>query len=371
MRISGISMPLSCVFERQIMKQEFKIGEKTVGQGHPCYCVAELSGNHNGSFERAKEIIYAAHEAGADAVKLQTYTADSLALNCNNEYFRLKNGGLWDGRNLYDLYTEAATPYEWQPKLMELANSLGMECFSSPFDIDAVERMHEWNMPAYKIASYEINEVNLIRKAASMHKPIIFATGIALKEDLDLAMQICREEGNEEVFLLKCVSAYPTPYEDVNLNMIPTLKEMYGCLVGLSDHTMGSTVPVGAAALGIKMVEKHLTLKRADGGVDSGFSMEPDEFRKMVTDIRIMEKALGKSEYGLTPKQIGERDLSRSLFVAADVKAGDKITPENIRSVRPHAGLETKYYEEILGKTFAKDIKMGEPLRPDDIGRKE
>lgn len=350
------------------MKREFKIGKRLVGDGHPCFCVAELSGNHNGDFERAKEIVYAAHDAGADAVKLQTYTADSLSLDCDNEHFMLKSG-MWKGYNLHKLYTEAATPYDWQPKLMELANSLGMECFSSPFDVDGVELMEQWGMPAYKIASYEINEVQLIRAAASKHKPIIFATGVATKEDIDMAMQICKEEGNDEVFLLKCVSAYPTPYEEINLNMIPSLRDNYGCLVGLSDHSMGSTVPVGAAALGIKMVEKHLTLKREDGGVDSGFSMEPSEFKAMVDDIRIIEKALGRREYSLTEKQLKERSLSRSLFVAEDVKAGEMITERNIRSVRPNAGLHTKYYHEVIGKTFSKDVRMGEPLDWDMISK--
>lgn len=343
------------------MKNEFKIGNRPVGEGHPCYCVAEISGNHNKDFGRAKEIIYAAKEAGADAVKLQTYTADSITIDCNNKYFTVGDG-LWKGMNMHKLYSEACTPYDWQPKLMELANSLGMECFSSPFDIEAVELMEQWGMPAYKIASFEINEVQLIRKAASKHKPIIFATGIAKKEDLDLAMEICRQEGNDEVFMLKCVSAYPTPYEEMNLNMIPTLKDMYGCQVGLSDHSMGSTVAVGAAALGIKMVEKHLTLKRSDGGPDAGFSMEPDEFRQMVDEIRIIEKAMGNSEYELTEKQLGERYLSRSLFVSKDVKAGETISDSNIKSVRPNAGLHTKYYAEVIGKTFARDVKLGEPL---------
>lgn len=343
------------------MKQEFKIGNRMVGEGHPCFCVAEISGNHNGDFERAKEIVYAAKEAGADAIKLQTYTADSLAIDCDNEHFRLK-GGLWDGMNLYQLYTEACTPYDWQPKLMELANSLGMECFSSPFDLEAIDYMEQWNMPAIKIASFEINEIQLIRKAAATHRPVIMATGIATKEDIELALKVCEEEGNDEIFLLKCVSAYPTPYEEINLNMIPTLAKTYGCQVGLSDHSMGSTVPVGATALGIKMVEKHLTLRRADGGPDAGFSMEPDEFKTMVNDIRIIEKAMGVSEYGLTERQLKEKSLSRSLFVSADVKAGDIITPDNIKSIRPNAGLHTKYYNDILGKVFTMDVKRGEPL---------
>lgn len=343
------------------MKNEFSVGNHMVGEGHPCYIVAEMSGNHNHDFERAKEIVYAAKEAGADAIKLQTYTADSITLNCNNKYFTVGEG-LWKGMNMHQLYIQASTPYEWQPRLMELAQSLGMDCFSTPFDLEAVELMEEWNMPAIKIASYEINEVQLIRRAASKHKPIIFATGIATREDLDMAMEICRQEGNEEVFMLKCVSAYPTPYEEMNLNMIPALKSMYGCKVGLSDHSMGSTVAVGAAAMGIKMVEKHLTLKRSDGGPDAGFSMEPQEFKEMVDNIRIIEKSLGSSEYKLTPKQEGERYLSRSLFVSKDVKAGEIISDENIKSVRPANGLHPKYYEDVIGKKWAVDVKMGEPL---------
>jgi N-acetylneuraminate synthase/pseudaminic acid synthase len=349
------------------VKKEFKIGNKIIGKNAPCFCVAEMSGNHLKDYGRAVEIIHAAKEAGADAIKLQTYTADSLSLDVDNEYFQI-HGGLWDGMTEYELYREASTPWEWQPKLMEAANSLGLECFSSPFDFASVDFMARLGMPAVKIASYEINDIPLIRRAAKLHKPIIFATGVAYAEDIERALAVCREEGNEDVMLLKCVSAYPTPYEEINLNMIPTLAKTYDCLVGLSDHSMGSVVPVGAVALGAKMVEKHLTLSRADGGPDGAFSMEPKEFKEMVDHIRIMEKALGQSEYELTEKQKKEHDGSRSLFVVKDVKAGEKITPDNVRSIRPAAGLHTMYYDEVLGKTAVCDIEKGTPLSWDMLG---
>lgn len=343
------------------MKKEFRIGNKMVGENHPCFCVAEMSGNHLKDYGRAVEIIHAAKEAGADAIKLQTYTADSLTVDSDKECF-VNHGGLWDGMTEYQLYQEASTPWDWQPKLKELAEGLGLECFSSPFDFAAVDFMKECDMPAYKIASYEINDIPLVRRAAGTHRPIIIATGIAHAEDIERVLAVCREEGNDEVMLLKCVSAYPTPYEEINLRMIPTLADMYDCTVGLSDHSMGSVVPVAAAALGIKMVEKHLTLRRSDGGPDGAFSMEPEEFKEMVTNIRIVEKALGVAEYRLTDKQEQERHGSRSLFVVKDIKAGEKLTPDNVRSIRPHDGLHTMYYEEVLGKTAACDAEKGTPL---------
>lgn len=343
------------------MKKELKIGKKMIGENHPVFCVAEMSGNHLKDYGRAVEIIHAAKEAGADAVKLQTYTADSLSIDCDNEYFQI-HGGLWDGMTEYKLYKEASTPWEWQPKLKELAESLGMECFSSPFDFASVEFLKDCGMPAYKVASYEINDIPLIRKIAALHKPVILATGIAHLEDIERALCVCREEGNEEVMLLKCVSAYPTPYEDINLAMIPTLAGTFDCLTGLSDHSMGSAVVAGAVPLGIKMVEKHLTLRRADGGPDGAFSMEPEEFKEMVEHIRIVEKALGSSAYALTEKQEKERSGSRSLFVVKDIRAGEKLTPENVRSIRPGYGLHTMYYEEVLGKSALRDIGRGTPL---------
>lgn len=343
------------------MKKTFKIENKLIGESQPCFCVAEMSGNHLKDYDRAVEIIHAAKEAGADAIKLQTYTADSLSVDSDKEYFQI-HGGLWDGMTEYQLYQEAYTPWNWQPKLQEVARKLGLICFSSPFDHAAVDFMEAHKMPAYKIASYEINDIPLIRKVAALHKPVIFATGVAHAEDIERALQICREEGNEEIMLLKCVSAYPTPYEEINLNMIPTLAKTYHCLVGLSDHSMGSLVPVASIPLGVKMVEKHLTLRRADGGPDGAFSMEPQEFKEMVDHIRIVEKALGTAEYKLTEKQERERSGSRSLFVVKDIRAGEKITPDNVRSIRPHAGLHTMYYDEVMGQTAIRDIEKGTPL---------
>ena len=345
------------------MNHTFQIGNRTVGDGSPTFIVAELSGNHNQDYNRALELVHAAKEAGADAVKLQTYTADTITINCDDPIFQINEGTIWDGRTLYDLYQEAYTPWDWQPRIMEEATKLGMECFSSPFDFTSVDFLEEMNVPAYKIASYEINDIPLIRKVAKLHKPIIFATGIAYPEDIRLALDVCKQEGNEDIFLLKCVSSYPTPYEEVHLNIIPTLAKTYGCLTGLSDHTMGTAVAVGSIALGAKMVEKHLTLRRSDGGPDSAFSMEPEEFEKMVQDIRIVEKALGSSEYKLTKTQELEHGGSRSLFVVKDIAAGELLTPDNIRSIRPGDGLHTKHYEEILGRQAAFNLKKGTPLK--------
>lgn len=344
------------------MNKEFKIGSRTISETSPTFIVAEISANHNQDYNRAVEIIHAAKEAGADAVKLQTYTADTITIDCDDECFQINEGTIWDGTTLYKLYQEAYTPWEWQPKLMEEANKLGLECFSSPFDFTSVDFLEEMKVPAYKIASYEINDIPLIRKIAKLHKPMIFATGIAYPEDIERALSVCREEGNEDVILLKCVSSYPTPYEAVNLRVIPTLAKTYDCLAGISDHTMGSIVSAGAIPLGAKMVEKHMTLRRADGGPDSAFSMEPEEFAKMVREIRILEKALGSSEYVLTDTQKLEHEGSRSLFVVQDIQAGEILTPKNIRSIRPGNGLHTMHYEEVLGKKAKHFLRKGTPL---------
>lgn len=344
------------------MNKNFKIGTRMVGEGAPVFIVAEISANHNQDYNRAVEIIHAAKEAGADAVKLQTYTADTITIDCDDECFQINEGTIWDGTTLYKLYQEAYTPWEWQPRLKEEAKKLGLECFSSPFDFTSVDFLEEMKVPAYKIASYEINDIPLIRKIARLHKPVIFATGIAYPEDIERALSVCREEGNEDIILLKCVSSYPTPYEAVNLNVIPTLAKTYDCLTGISDHTMGTIVSAGAIPLGAKMVEKHLTLRRSDGGPDSAFSMEPEEFKKMVNEIRILEKALGSSEYVLTDTQKIEHEGSRSLFVVKDIPKGGLLTSENIRSIRPGNGLHTMYYEEVLGKHAKHFLKKGTPL---------
>ena len=345
-----------------MFSKEFQIGKIKVGANSRAMIVAELSGNHNGDYNRAKEIIHAAAEAGADAVKLQTYTADTITIDCDKPWFMTSEGSLWEGRTLHDLYKEAYTPWEWHAGLIEEANKLGMECFSSPFDFTAVDYLEDLKVPAYKIASFEINDIPLIRKIAKLNKPIIFATGIAYEEDIKLALDTCKEEGNDQIILLKCVSAYPTPYNMVNLRMMQNLADKYDCLVGISDHTLGNVVATGSIALGGKMIEKHLTLNRSAGGVDDAFSMEPEEFAKMVKDVRIMEEALGSYEYELSDKQASERRLSRSLFVVEDIKAGEKLTPENVRSIRPGNGMHTKHYEEVLGMTAVRDLEKGTPL---------
>lgn len=344
------------------MNKQIIIDNHIISKESPVFIVAEMSGNHLQDYGRAVEILHAAKEAGADCIKLQTYTADSLSLDCDKEWF-LEKDSIWDGIRSYDLYKEAYTPWEWQPKLMEEAKKLGLVCFSSPFDDASVEFMTKMQMPAYKVASYEINDIPLIRKIARMQKPVILATGVAYEEDIERALQACRDEGNNQVMLLKCVSAYPTPYEDVNLNMIPTLAQKYDCMVGLSDHTMGGAVAVASVALGARMIEKHLTLKRSDGGPDGAFSMEPQEFADMVKQIRMVEKVLGSSEYFLTEKQQREHEGSRSLFVVKDIKQGEIFTPENVRSIRPGIGLHTMHYEEVLGKTATQDIERGMPLQ--------
>jgi len=353
------------------MDREIQIGKHSIGGDNPTYIVAEMSANHNMDFERAAAIIRAAKDAGADAIKLQTYTADTITLDCDDPCFQITQGTLWDGTTLHRLYESAYTPWDWQPKLKRMAEEIGLDFFSSPFDFTAVDFLEELGVPAYKVASFEINDIPLIRKIARLGRPVILATGIARLADIELAVRTCREEGNEDIILLKCASAYPTPYEDINLRTIPSLSETFRCIAGLSDHSMGSAVPVAAVALGAKMVEKHLTLRRADGGADSAFSMEPEEFKEMVDNIRRVESALGRVTYELGPKQAREREHSRSLFVARDMKAGDVFTPENLRSVRPACGLHTMYYEEILGKKITRDAKLGTPMSWElvDFGR--
>ena len=343
-----------------MFNKTIKIGNRMVGEGQPAMMVAEISGNHNGDYNRAIEIIHAAHEAGADAIKLQTYTADTITIDCDKPWFMTPGDGLWAGRTLHDLYEEAYTPWEWHEGLMNEANS-------SPFDPTAIDYLENLQVPAFKFASFEINDIPLIRKAAALHKPMIFATGIAYEEDIKLALDTCIEEGNRDVIILKCVSAYPTPYNLVNLRMIDSLREKFDCLVGLSDHTPGSVIPTGSIPFGVSMIEKHLTLDRSAGGVDDSFSMEPAEFTEMVKNVRIMEEALGSSEYKLTDRQVKERATSRSLFIVKDVKAGEELTPENVRSIRPGIGMHTKYYEEVLGRKAKTDLEKGTPLSWDVI----
>lgn len=344
------------------MNKEIRIENKIISKDSPTFFIAEMSGNHNHDFNRAVEIIKAAKEAGADAIKIQTYTADTITLPCDDPCFQVTQGTIWDGTTLYELYQKAYTPWEWQPELKQIANDLGLIFFSSPFDLTSIDFLEEMNVPCYKIASFEINDIPFIRKIARTGKPIFMSTGIAYIEDINLAINTCKEEGNENVILLKCSSAYPAPYEDINLKMIPNMSEVFNCITGLSDHTMGWGVSDAAVAMGAKVIEKHLCLDRSEGGVDSAFSMEPWEFKEMVHNARIIEKAIGCVNYDLTAKQKASREHSRSLFVAEDMKAGEIFTPFNLRSVRPSCGLHTKYYESILGKRISKDAKMGTPM---------
>ena len=344
------------------MNKEVKIGSHIISKDSPAFIVAEMSANHNMDYSRAVEIIKAAKEAGADAVKIQTYTADTITLDSDAPCFQITQGTLWDGITLHKLYETAYTPWEWQAKLKETAEGMGLEFFSSPFDFSSVDFLEGLQVPAYKVASFEITDIPLIRKIAGLGKPVIMAAGVARLSDIELAVRTCREAGNEDVILLKCTSAYPTPYRDVNLRTMPSMGETFDCITGLSDHTMGGAVAGAAVALGAKVVEKHLTLRRADGGPDSAFSMEPEEFKAMVDNIRIIEQSLGRVTYDLTPGQAKEREHSRSLFIAQDMKAGEVLTPQNLRSVRPANGLHTMYYEELLGKKVISDVKAGTPM---------
>lgn len=344
------------------MEKKIKIGSRYVGEDARTFIVAEVSANHLQDYGRAEAIIRAAAEAGADAVKLQTYTPDTITLDCDNEYFQITQGTIWDGTSLHKLYEEAYTPWEWQPKLKKYAESLGLECFSSPFDATAVDFMLEMNMPAYKIASFEINDLPLIRRIAKIGKPVIIATGIAYLEDIERALQVCKEEGNDQVILLKCTSTYPSPYEDMNLKVIPNMAQVFDCITGLSDHSMGSAVAVASVVLGAGMIEKHLTLSRADGGPDAAFSMEPAEFKRMAEEVRIVEKALGKVTYELTDQQKRSREDGRSLFAVKDIRAGETFTEENVRSVRPAFGMHPMYYDKVLGQKAKSDIDRGTPM---------
>lgn len=324
--------------------------------------VAELSANHNGSKKIAIDTIRAAKRAGADAVKLQTYTADTITLDCKAEDFKIKQGTLWDGRYLHDLYEEAYTPWEWHEELFHVAKEEGLLCFSTPFDKTAVDFLEELGNPIYKIASFEITDIPLIEYAASKMKPIVLSTGIAGIDDIELAVGTCRKVGNNDITLLKCTSSYPAPIEEANLCMIRDFTKRFGVKSGLSDHTLGSLAPSLAVAFGAVMIEKHFIMDRAIGGPDASFSMDEKEFRQMVKDVRTAEQAIGSVSYELTDRQKTGRCFARSLYVAEDMKAGDVITEKNVRSVRPGYGLHPKYYYDIIGKIINKDLFKGTRL---------
>ena len=342
------------------MDKRIVIGNKVISEDSQIFIVAEMSANHNMDFNRAKEIVKAAAESGADAIKIQTYTPDTITIESDKPAFRTK--GIWEGRTLYELYGKAYTPWEWQADLQKYAYECGIEFFSSPFDLTAIDFLEDLNVPVYKVASFEINDVPFIRKIARTGKPIIMSTGIAYLEDIDLAVRTCMEEGNDKVILLKCISSYPAPYENMNLKVIPNMAETFNCICGLSDHSMGTEIAVGAVALGAKVIEKHFTLNRADGGEDAQFSMEPQEFRSMVDQIRNVEKALGEPTYLLNKEQMESRIYSRSLFAVKDIKKGDEFNEDNVKSIRPGIGMHTKYWEDVLGKKARIDIEKGTPM---------
>ena len=334
---------------------------------HGTFIIAEMSANHMQSIKRAKEIIKAAKEVGADAIKIQTYRPDTITIDCSGEEFMCTPGSPWEGMNLYKLYESAYTPWEWHDELFEYARECDIEMFSTPFDLTAVDFLHKYNMPAIKIASYEINDIPLIKKAALEMKPIILSTGLADLGDIDLAIKTCRSVGNNNIILLKCVSEYPTPYEDINLRTMLNMKETFECEVGLSDHSIGDEVAIASVALGATVVEKHFTLSRNEGGADAEFSMEPMEFEEMVKKIRHVEKAMGRVTYNLTERQKKSRERSRSLYVVRNIKEGEEFTSENVKSIRPGYGLHPKYYETILGRKAKHDLQKGTALAWHDI----
>lgn len=336
-----------------------------------CFIIAELSANHGNDINIAKRTIKAAKESGADAIKIQTYTPDTMTIDCDNEYFKINQGTIWDGRYLYDLYKEAYTPWEWQMELKEYANNIGLVFFSTPFDKSAVDFLETMNVPAYKIASFEITDIPLIEYIASKQRPVIISTGIATLEDIQEAIDACRRMNNNNIVLLKCTSSYPAKLEDSNLKTIADLKEKFNVIVGLSDHSIDIEVSLAAIALGAKVIEKHFILDRDIGGPDSLFSLEPNQFREMVEGVRKIERAIGKVDYELDEKKIKNRELSRSLFIVEDMEVGDIFTSDNIKSIRPGFGLHPKYYNQIIGKTVNCSVKRGTPLSFDLINMKE
>lgn len=345
----------------------FSIQGRPIGAGYPPYVIAELSGNHNGDIGHAFELVDACAAAGVDAIKLQTYTADTITIDHDGPGFVIE-GGLWNGRKLHELYQEAHTPWDWHPALFARAAERGVQCFSSPFDATAVDFLESLTAPAYKIASFEIVDIPLIRKAAATGKPLIISTGMASDEEIAEATSAAREAGAGGVALLHCVSGYPTPVEDINLARIKWLAEKHGCTIGLSDHTLGPWVPIAAVACGAAIIEKHVTLRRADGGPDAAFSLEPEELTLLVEGVRVAQRALGNAQYGRTGSEVGNVVFRRSIYVVEDVKAGEAFTKKNLRSIRPGHGLQPKYLQDVLGKRAVRDISRGTPMGRDLIG---
>lgn len=348
-------------------KVNLKIGNRVIGSGQPVFVVAELSGNHQGSLEKAKEIIRAACKAGADAIKTQTYTPDDLTINCSKELFQVKVNPAWEGRTLYDLYQEAHTPYEWQPELRKVAEGYDVPLFSSVFDEKAVDFWEEMGALAYKVASFEVTDLELLKKIANTKKPVIISRGMASTEEIELALSTLRENGTSEIAILHCISAYPAKSEEMNLATIPNIKKRFGVVTGLSDHTLGIDVAIASVALGASIIEKHFTLRRADGGPDTAFSLEPKELKELIKSVREAEKAIGKVQYSPGERESENIVFRRSLFAVKNIKVDEEFTPKNIRSIRPGYGLSPKFLPEILGRKAKKDIEQGTPLNWDLI----
>lgn len=343
-----------------------KIDNHEISNSSGVFIIAELSANHNQNLDIAIETIKAAKRAGADCIKLQTYTPDTLTLNCNKDDFKIKDT-IWSGKSYYQLYEEAFTPWEWHQKLFEVAKEEGLSCFSSPFDKSAVDFLENLSVPAYKIASFEITDIPLIRYVASKQKPVIISTGIATREDIELAIQTCHDENNFDIALLKCTSSYPAPIQEANLGLMQRFKEDFNVLIGLSDHTLSNTACIASTVLGGKIIEKHFILDRSIGGPDAEFSLDYKEFKDMVDTVRETEQCLGDGSYELTEKQKSGRVFSRSLYISKDVKKGDTLNANNIKSIRPGHSLHPKYYNEILGKPVKKNLELGDRIKLDDI----
>jgi pseudaminic acid synthase len=350
--------------------KHLRIGGHQIGSGNPVYIVGELSANHNQDFDQAVKIIQAAKVAGADAIKLQTYTADTITIPCDGEHFRIGGGTLWDGRTLHELYREAYTPWEWQPKLKQVANDLGLDMFSTPFDETAVDFLEKMNVPAHKLASFELVDIALIQKIAQTGKPLIMSTGMASLEEIEEAVQAAVEAGTTQIALLKCTSAYPASPDDMNLRTIPELARRFDVPAGLSDHTLGSEAAVAAVTLGACIIEKHISLSRSLKGPDSEFSLEPEEFKAMVDAVRRTERALGAAHFGASPQEASSRTFRRSLFVVQDLRRGEEFTAQNVRSIRPAQGMHTRHLPEVLGRRATRDISRGTPLAWDLIEKR-
>jgi len=346
----------------KIHLKTMNIGNRQIGPGQPVFMVAEISGNHNQSFERAKELVEAACQAGADAIKLQTYKPEILTIDCDKKWFQVEVNEAWKGRTLYDLYKLAYTPWEWLPEMKKIAESYGVPLFSSPFDESAVDFLEKMGVPAYKVASFELIDIELLKKIASTKKPVIMSRGMASVEEIELAISTLRDNGAKDIAVLQCISAYPAQPEDMNLATIPDLRKRFGVVAGLSDHTLGIEAATASVALGASIIEKHFTLSRAEGGVDAAFSLEPQEFQELVRVVRTIERAVGEARYGLGEREKENLVFRRSLFVVKDMKAGDSFNRENVRSIRPGYGLTPKHLSEVLGKRAAKNIERGTPL---------